>query len=99
MAKKKKLKRKAQSHPTNSLATPPSPTPEEQRKILRDAQNVNRGHPRKGEKGETREELRQINVSCLASIGEQFTDLSLKTGRTKRTLLEEAITHLVRKYA
>lgn len=96
MAKKKKLKRKAQSHPTNSLATPQLPTPEEQRKILREAQNVNRGHPRKGE---TREELRQINVSCLAGIGEQFTDLSLKTGRTKRALLEEAITHLVRKYA
>ena len=96
MAKKKKLKRTAQSHPSISLATPPSPTPEEQRKILREAQNVNRGHPRKGE---TREDLKQINVSCLASIGEQFTDLSLKTGRTKRALLEEAITHLVRKYA
>ena len=96
MAKKKKFKRKAQSHPTNSLAPPLSPTPEEQRKILREAQNVNRGHPRKGE---TREELKQINVSCLASIGEQLTDLSLKTGRTKRALLEEAITHLVRKYA
>ena len=96
MAKKKKLKRKTQSHPTNFLATPPSPTPEEQRKILREAQNVNRGHPRKGE---TREELKQINVSCLASIGEQFTDLSLKTGRTKRALLEEAIALLLPKYA
>ena len=96
MAKKKKLKRKAQSHPTNSLATSPSPTPEEQRKILREAQNINRGHPRKGE---TREELRQINVSCLTMSGEQVTDLSLKTGRTKRALLEEAITHLIRKYA
>ena len=96
MAKKKKLKRKAQSYPTNSLVTPQLPTPEEQRKILREAQNVNRGHPRKGE---TREELRQINVSCLASLGEQFTNLSLKTGRTKRALLEEAITHLIRKYA
>lgn len=96
MAKKKKLKRKVQSHPTNSLATPQLPTPQEQRKILREAQNVNRGHPRKGE---MREELRQINVSCLASLGEQFTNLSLKTGRTKRALLEEAITHLIRKYA
>ena len=98
MVKRKKLKRKvqAQSHSLNSLGTPQSPTPEEQRKILREAQNVNRGHPRKGE---TREELKQINVSCLASIGEQFTDLSLKTGKTKRSLLEEAITHLVRKYA
>ena len=96
MVKRKKLKRKAQSRTLNSLGTPQSPTPEEQRKILLEAQNVNRGHPRKGE---TREELRQINVSCLASIGEQFTDLSLKTGKTKRTLLEEAITHLVRKYA
>ena len=95
MAKKKKLKRKVQSHPTNSLATPQLPTPQEQRKILREAQNVNRGHPRKGE---MREELKQINVSCLAGIGEQFTDLSLKTGRTKRALLEEAITHLVRKW-
>ena len=98
MVKRKKLKRKVQvqSHSLNSLGTPQSPTPEEQRKILREAQNVNRGHPRKGE---TREELKQINVSCLASIGEQFTDLSLKTGRTKRALLEEAITHLIRKYA
>ena len=96
MAKKKKLKRKVQSHPTNSLATPQLPTPQEQRKILREAQNVNRGHPRKGE---MREELRQINVSCLASLGEQFTNLSLKTGRTKRPLLEKAITHLIRKYA
>ena len=96
MVKRKKLKRKAQSRPLYSLGTPQSPTPEEQKKILREAQNVNRGHPRKGE---TREELRQINVSCLASIGEQFTDLSLKTGKTKRSLLEEAITHLVRKYA
>ena len=95
MAKKKKLKRKVQSHPTNCLATPQLPTPQEQRKILREAQNVNRGHPRKGE---MREELKQINVSCLAGIGEQFTDLSLKTGRTKRALLEEAITHLVRKW-
>ncbi len=95
MAKKKKFKRKAQPHPTNSLATPLFPTPEEQWKILREAQNANRGHPRKGE---TREELRQINVSCLASIGEQFTDLSLKTGRTKRALLEEAIALLLRKY-
>ena len=96
MVKRKKLKRKAQSRSLNSLGTPQFPTPEEQRKILREAQNVNRGHPRKGE---TREELKQINVSCLASIGEQFTDLSLKTGRTKRALLEEAITHLIRKYA
>ena len=96
MVKRKKLKRKAQSHSLNSLGTPQFPTPEEQRKILREAQNVNRGHPRKGE---TREELRQINVSCLASIGEQFTDLSLKTGKTKRSLLEEAIMHLVRKYS
>ena len=92
MVKRKKLKRKAQSHShsLNSLGTPQFPTPEEQRKILREAQNVNRGHPRKGE---TREELKQVNVSCLASIGEQFTDLSLKTGKTKRSLLEEAITH------
>lgn len=69
---------------------------EEQRKRLRNAQNVNRGHPRKGEK---REVLKQINVSCIENISEQFTDLSLKTGKTKRTLLEEALRNLIRKYA
>lgn len=67
MVKRKKLKRKDQSRSLNSLETPQSPTPEEQRKILREAHNVNRGHPRKGE---THEGLRQINDSCLASIGE-----------------------------
>lgn len=76
--------------------TLPPPSPEEQRKRLRDAQNVNRGHPRKGE---TREVLRQINVSCLEKISEQFTNLSLETGKTKRTLLEEALRNLIRKYA
>lgn len=78
----------------NESGTPISP--EEQRKRLRDAQNVNRGHPRKGEK---REVLKQINVSCIENISEQFTDLSLKTGKTKRTLLEEALRHIIRKYA
>lgn len=71
-------------------------SPEEQRNRLRDAQNINRGHPRKGE---TREVLKQINVRCLESISEQFTDLSLRTGKTKRTLLEEAVRHIIRKYA
>ena len=76
--------------------THPPLSPEEQRKRLRDAQNVNRGHPRKGE---IREELRQINVSCLPTYSDQFTDISLKTGKTKRTLLEEAIKHLIKKYS
>jgi hypothetical protein len=76
--------------------TLPPLSPEEQRKRLRDAQNVNRGHPRKGE---IREELRQINVSCLPTYSDQFTDISLKTGKTKRTLLEEAIKHLIKKYS
>jgi hypothetical protein len=76
--------------------TLPPLSPEEQRKRLRDAQNVNRGHPRKDE---IREELRQINVSCLPTYSDQFTDISLKTGKTKRTLLEEAIKHLVKKYS
>lgn len=71
-------------------------SPEEQRKRLQEAQNVNRGHPRKGEKHDV---LKQINVSCLENISEQFTDLSLKTGKTKRTLLEEALRSLIRKYA
>ena len=78
----------------NEPETPISP--EEQRKRLRKAQNVNRGHPRKGE---THEKLRQINVSCLLTFSDQFTDISLKTGKTKRTLLEEAIKHLVKKYS
>lgn len=76
--------------------TLPPLSPEEQRKRLRDAQNINRGHPRKGE---IREELRQINVSCLPTYSDQFTDISLKTGKTKRTLLEEAIKHLIKKYS
>lgn len=76
--------------------TLPPLSPEEQLKRLRDAQNVNRGHPRKGE---IREVLKQINVSCIENISEQFTDLSLKTGKTKRTLLEEALRNLIRKYA
>lgn len=74
----------------------PPPSPEEQRKRLRNAQNINRGHPRKGEK---RQELKQVNVSCLSSLGEQFTELSLKTGKTKRTLLEEALINLIRRYS
>ena len=71
-------------------------SPEEQRKRLRNAQNANRGHPRKGE---AREELKQINVSCIVDISEQFTTLSLRTGKTKRKLLEEAIRTLIRKYS
>lgn len=78
----------------NEPGTPISP--EEQRKRLRSAQNANRGHPRKGE---THEKLRQINVSCLLTFSDLFTDISLKTGKTKRTLLEEAIKHLVKKYS
>lgn len=76
--------------------TLPPLSPEEQRKRLRSAQNANRGHPRKGE---THEKLRQINVSCLLTFSDLFTDISLKTGKTKRTLLEEAIKHLVKKYS
>lgn len=71
-------------------------SPEEQLKRLRNAQNVNRGHPRKGE---TREELKQINVSCQMAFSDQFTDISIKTGKTKRTLLEEAIKYLTKKYS
>lgn len=71
-------------------------SPEEQRKRLRSAQNVNRGHPRKGEK---REVLKQINVSCLLTFSNQLTEISLKTGKTKRALMEEAIKHLTKKYA
>ena len=80
----------------DATTTLPPPSPEEQRQRLRNAQNANRGHPRKGEK---REVLKQINVSCMEKISEQFTVLSLKTGKTKRTLLEEALRNLIRKYA
>ena len=94
MAKKKKLKRKVQSHPTNSLATPQLPTPQEQRKILREAQNVNRGHPRKGE---MREELRQINVSCLASQKETISLTnrlaSSSSGSLTKSFRITALTH------
>lgn len=71
-------------------------SPEELLKRLKNAQNANRGHPRIGE---PREVLKQINVSCQEDISKQFTDLSLRTGKTKRTLLEEAIRHIIRKYA
>ena len=80
--------------PSSTNDTPLSQ--EEQRIRLRRAQNVNRGHPRKGE---TRDVLKQINVSCLENISEQFTNLSLETGKTKRALLEEALRNLIRKYA
>lgn len=70
-------------------------SPIEQMKKLRDAQNVNRGHPRKGEK---RPELKQINITCLEQSSEELNILSLKTGKTKRSLMEEAISHLTRKY-
>ena len=79
--------------PSSTNDTPLSQ--EEQRIRLRRAQNVNRGHPRKGE---TRDVLKQINVSCLENISEQFTNLSLETGKTKRVLLEEALRNLIRKY-
>ena len=69
---------------------------DEKRKRLRAAQNVNRGHP---QKGEHREPLKQINVSCLHTVGETFTEISLKTGKTKRALMEEAIKILDRRYA
>ena len=68
---------------------------DEQKKRLREAQNAKRGHPRKGE---TREALRQINVSCPAKVCEDFDHISLSSGKTKRALLEEAIRHLSRKY-
>ena len=69
---------------------------EEQQNKLKNAQNANRRRPRKGE---IREDLRQINVSCPAYVKKQFSDISLKTGKTKRTLMEEAIKHLAKKYA
>lgn len=77
------------SHPVAPLSQ------DDQKRRLREAQNEKRGHPRKGE---IREELRQINVSCPVRVGEEFDSLSLSTGKTKRALLEEAILHLSRKY-
>ena len=68
---------------------------EEQWVRLRDAQNANRGHPRKGE---WRHPLKQINVKCRAELSDRFTALSLQTGKTKRTLLEEALTGLFERY-
>ena len=68
---------------------------EEQRVRLRAAQNANRGHPRKGER---RHPLKQINVNCRAELSDRFTALSLQTGKTKRTLLEEALSGLIERY-
>lgn len=67
----------------------------EQKKRLREAQNVNRGHPRKGE---TRPGLKQINITCRLTSSEELDGSSLKTGKTKRSLMEEAIRYLSRKY-
>ncbi len=69
---------------------------EEKKKRLRAAQNVNRGHPRKGE---IREKMKQINITCPISSSEELDSISFKTGKTKRTLIEEAIKHLSKKYA
>ncbi len=69
---------------------------EERMKRLREAQNVNRGHPRKGEQ---REPMKQINITCPISSSEELDSISFKTGKTKRSLMEEAIKHLARKYA
>ncbi len=69
---------------------------EEKMKRLREAQNVNRGHPRKGEE---REPMKQINITCPISSSEELDSISFKTGKTKRSLMEEAIKHLARKYA
>lgn len=71
-------------------------SPLEQKKKLREAQNVNRGHPRKGE---TRPRLKQINITCLHTSSEELDDISLSTGKTKRSLMEEAIRFLTRKYS
>lgn len=70
-------------------------SPIEQLKKLREAQNVNRGHPRKGE---TRPSLKQINITCLRTSSEELDGISLSTGKTKRSLMEEAIRFLIRKY-
>ena len=67
----------------------------EQEIKLKEAQDVNRGRPRKGEK---RPKLKQINITCLKQSSEELNILSLKTGKTKRSLMEEAISHLTRKY-
>lgn len=69
---------------------------EELRQRLSNAQNENRGHPRKGV---TPAKLMQMNVSCLKSLSEQFTNISLKTGKTKKALMEEAIKQMMKKYA
>lgn len=68
---------------------------EEKQKRLRAAQNVNRGHPRKGEQ---REPMKQINITCPISSSEELDSISFRTGKTKRSLMEEAIKHLARKY-
>lgn len=68
---------------------------EEKMKRLRAAQNINRGHPRKGEQ---REPMKQINITCPISSSEELDSISFKTGKTKRSLMEEAIKHLARKY-
>lgn len=80
--------------PTSILPTTSSPTAE-QKIALRKAQNVNRGHPRKGE---YREPLKQLNISCRTSVYSELDSLSLRIGKTKRELLEDGITYLLRKY-
>ena len=67
----------------------------EQRQRLLEAQNANRGHPRKGE---VRPKRKQINISCDEELRQRFSTLSLHTGKTKRTLLEEALRELFLHY-
>lgn len=79
----------------DSIEFPEPLSLEEQQIRLKEAQNANRRRPHKGE---IREKLQQINVCCPPQVRDQFTQISLKTGKTKRVLLEEAITHLTKKY-
>ena len=68
---------------------------EEKKEKLRASQNENRGHPRKGER---RPKLHQLNVRCTASLVRDLDDIALAAGKTKRSLIEESIVFLKRKY-
>lgn len=62
---------------------------------LRLAQNANRGRPKADA---VKVKLKQLNVSCAINYCQNFEKISLKIGKTKRTLMEEALLLLFDKY-
>lgn len=82
------------SSPVHNYSVPISP--EEQKEALKAARNALKGRPKASEP--KRIPLSQLNVKCDLAIKSLFEELSLKTGRTKRDLLREALLVLKSRY-